>query len=180
MPESPPPRLPESPPPVPPSSPVPVSAPEPESELDAPSSPVPLSVDEPLSVPLPASGVGVGGGLGGGMIALQVPCTDPGGAMQGRPGQQSPFTVHDWPAAWQTFGLQLSCPLALGTHGRPPQHSVAVEDALSVAMHPTPPSPLTPVYALHRGTPNGSNSHARNFGFCGPQQLARALEMLHV
>jgi hypothetical protein len=114
------------------------------------------------------------------MMALQVPCTDPGGAMHGSPGQQSALTVHDWPADWQTLGLHASCPLVLATQGRPPQQSVAVAQLLPEAMHPTPPSPFTPVYALHRGTPNGSNSHARNFGRWSPQQSARALEMPHV
>jgi len=46
-------------------------------------------------------------------------------------------------------------------------------------MQPTPPS-FTPVYALQRGTPKGSSTQASHFGVCGPQQSARALEMLHV
>ena len=52
--------------------------------------------------------------------------------MQGRPGQQSALTVQDCPACWQVLGLHVSIPLAPGTHGLPPQHSVAVEHWLPV------------------------------------------------
>jgi hypothetical protein len=62
----------------------------------------------------------------------------------------------------------------------PLQHSWAVEHDLPLEMQPTPPSPPTPVYALHRGTPSGSSTQAVNFGVWGPQQSARALEMLQV
>jgi hypothetical protein len=67
----------------------------------------------------------------------------------------------------------------LGTQGTPPQHSLAIEQAFPGLMQPMPPS-LTPVKALQRGTPDGSSTQACHFGFCGPQQSARALEMLHV
>jgi hypothetical protein len=113
-------------------------------------------------------------------MAVHVPWIDPGRVTHGSPAQQSAFAVHDWPAAWHDVPLHWSCPLALGTQGTPLQQSLAVEHALPVAMHPTPASPPGPVYALQRGTPSGSRTHARNFGVCGPQQSARALEMLQV
>jgi hypothetical protein len=100
--------------------------------------------------------------------------------MHGRPAQQSALVVHDWPLVWHALALHWSAPSALGTHGFPLQQSVAVEHALPTAMHPRPPSWGTPVYALHRGTPNGSSTQAKNFGVCGPQQSARALEIPHV
>jgi hypothetical protein len=100
-------------------------------------------------------------------------------ATQGRPEQQSAFVVHDVPDCWQAVLLHMSCPLALGTHGFPLQHSLAIEQELPELMHPMPPSP-TPVKALQRGTPKGSSTQAVHFGFCGPQQSARALEMPHV
>ena len=110
---------------------------------------------------------------------MHVPWIDPGTATQGSPEQQSALTVHDWPDCWQEVLPHMSWPLAFGTHGTPPQHSLAIEQALPALMQPMPPSP-TPVYALQRGTPNGSRTQASHLGFCGPQQSARALEMLHV
>jgi hypothetical protein len=89
------------------------------------------------------------------------------------------FVVHASPLIWQELALHLRAPPAPGTQGCPPQQSVAVAHALPEATHPTPPS-ASPVYALQRGTPKGSRTHARNFGFCGPQQSARALDTPHV
>jgi hypothetical protein len=97
----------------------------------------------------------------------------------GSPAQQSALVVHDWLACWHAVALHTSCPLAFVTHGVPLQHSVAIAHAFPAAMQPAPLSP-TPVYALHRGTPNASRTHARNFGRCPPQQSARALETPHV
>ena len=111
---------------------------------------------------------------------MHVPWIDPGGATQGSPAQQSALVVHDRPLISQELGLHWSWPLAPGTHGLPLQQSVAVEHAFPVATHPTPPSPGTPVYALQRGTPKGSSTHASNLGRCGPQQSERALETPHV
>ena len=138
----------------------------------------PASVGVPESLPVPAS-AGGGGGGGGGWTGVHVPWIEPGGATQGRPEQQSAFVVHDWPDCWQAVLLHESRPLAFGTHGLPLQHSLAIEQALPVSTQPVPPS-FTPVNALQRGTPKGSKTQARNFGFCGPQQSARALEMLQV
>lgn len=113
-------------------------------------------------------------------MGAHVPWIDPGSATQGRPAQQSAFVVHVRPLPWQEAELQASLPPAPGTQGWPSQQSVAVAQEFPVATHPTPASPGTPVYALQRGTPNGSRTHASNFGVCGPQQSERALEMLHV
>jgi hypothetical protein len=101
-------------------------------------------------------------------------------ATHGRPAQQSAFVVHDWPLDWHEVAVHCSGPpFAPGTQGWPSQQSVDVEHAPFVATHPTPPSPPTPVYALHRGTPSGSRTQAVHFGVCGPQQSARALETPH-
>jgi hypothetical protein len=59
------------------------------------------------------------------------------------------------------------------------QHSLAIAHALPAAMQPVPLSPA-PVYALQRGTPNGSRTQATNLGRWSPQQSARELEMPHV
>jgi hypothetical protein len=114
------------------------------------------------------------------VTAVQVPWIEPGSATHGRPAQQSAFAVHTWPLAWHDVPLHTSCPFAPGTQGAPLQQSVAVEHAPPLATQPMPPSPPTPVYALHRGTPRGSSVHAVNFGVCGPQQSARALDTPHV
>jgi hypothetical protein len=98
------------------------------------------------------------------MTAVQVPWIEPGGATQGKPAQQSAFEVQDWPLAWHDALPHTSWPLPLGTQGTPLQQSVAVEHAPPLATQPMPASPPTPVYALHRGTPSGSSTHAVNFG----------------
>ena len=138
----------------------------------------PASEGVPESVPVPASLGGRGGG-GGGWTGVHVPWIEPGGATQGRPEQQSALVVHDWLACWQAVLLHESCPVESGTHGLPLQHSLAIEHELPALMHPMPAS-FTPVKALQRGTPKGSSTQARYFGLWGPQQSARALEMLHV
>jgi hypothetical protein len=99
--------------------------------------------------------------------------------MHGRPAQQSALVVHDWPAIWHAVAVHWKAPAELRTHGLPLQQSVAWAHELPDWTQPTPASP-TPVYALHRGTPNGSRTHASNFGRWSPQQSERALETPHV
>jgi hypothetical protein len=118
------------------------------------------------------------------MNGVHVPWMLPGGATQGMPEQQSAFAVQDWPDIWQEVVLHWSTPVGPATHGLPLQHSSAAEQPFPAVMQPTPPSPfpfpVTPVYALQRGTPNGSRVHASNLGFWGPQQSDRVAEFPQV
>jgi hypothetical protein len=57
-----------------------------------------------------------------------LPEVAPGGMMQARPAQQSPFDVQTEPTGWQVTppsfsARQRSTPPASGTQGAPPQHS---------------------------------------------------------
>src|SRR5262249_19709013 len=98
------------PPVVPPDELPPVVVP-PEEELPPVVVP-PVVVPDELPI-VPPSG---GGGGGGGTYGVHVPWMEPGGAMHGRPVQQSAFVVQDWPAIWQEVALHWS-PFGPATHG---------------------------------------------------------------
>ena len=113
------------------------------------------------------------------MTGTHVPWGDPGSARQGRPEQQSALVVHDWLPIWHAVAVHWKVPPGTATQGLPLQQSVACAHPLPAWTQPMPASP-GPAYALQRGTPKGSSTHASNFGRCGPQQSERALETPHV
>jgi hypothetical protein len=144
--------------------------------------PASLGVLAPLSTGVvPPSGdvvpPSLGGGGGGGLTGVHTPWMDPGDMTQGRPGQQSALAVHDWPIAWQVFGLHASWPPELGTHGWP-QHSLALEQAPFAVTQATPPSGVA-LSPRHRGIPSESSSQTIAFGLNVPQQSDAAAEIEH-
>jgi len=129
------------------------------------------------------SASGGGGGpasLGGGGGGLQVPRVDPGGKVQGRPGQQSaavvqlpPRPTHSPP---QTNGGRLvpasAMKAGLGTHASPQQSALVAHACPALE----PPSPQGCPVIVQRGIPRLSCWQTKGFWLTLPaQQLFSAL-----
>jgi hypothetical protein len=103
---------------------------------------------------------------------LQTPIVEPDGRMQIAPGQQSPLMVHEPSRGTQSGPPQRRTPCASGTQGAMSQQS-ACEAHVSPIGRQSSPMPL------QRGTPSASSWQPSRLAPSAPQQLARALEMLH-